>query len=173
MGTAIYKLYENKEFKIGAFVSDNGDMGFASTTRTILNNLKTYQLEPDQVLYHTIKKLEAETHLTRICLNWDRRKPFDYQMPEYPTLTSLFWIKDLTPKRLMKEMVVGQYEYIIRIMDTHTSVKITYEGRTKTFTTRTSANWAEPLEELIQDLHAWVLEVDKELADCDCFDKEN
>ncbi len=172
MTKAIFKIYENNKFVLGAWVKSDGGVKPNSLFPYVM---KSEELEKYQTLkraYYNAINQYIQDHKFLI-MSGDKKNPFWKQMDSQgmKAVDVLFWENNLSDKKLLKENLWGEYIYEIRLTNKQMKVKVDYSNNTREWINKNEKQHDEFISKMLQEVVEWVDNIDFGLNDCDC-DKE-
>jgi hypothetical protein len=171
MTKAIFNIYENGKLVLGAWVKSDGGVGDNSIFPYVMWNCVGGERSAKSLFYETINEYLEQTKF-RLMFG-DKKNPFWKQMNSegMKEVDVLFWDKKLSDKQLLKENVWGEYTYEIRFTKKSIKVKVDYSGHSRQWVNNKADQHEEFINKMLEEVKAWVDNIDFGLNDCDCDKK--
>ena len=174
MTKAIFKIYENNKFVLGAWVKSDGGVRPNSIFPYVMENTNiAYDYNLKYTFYEAIINYIQETNFRVMFGN--KKNPFSLQSNSegMKPVDVLFWENNLSDKKLLNENVWGEYIYEIRFTKKALKVKVDYASNTREWVNTKPELHDDFIEQILQEVAEWVDNIDFGLNDCDCDKEEN
>jgi hypothetical protein len=172
MTKAIFNIYENGKFVLGAWVKSDGGVRDNSIFPYVMEET---DISTDRNLkysfYKTINNYITERNFRSMF--GDKKNPFRNQFDSegMKSVDVLFWENKLSDKQLLKNYLWGEYTYEIRFTKKSLKVKVNYSGQSREWVNNNADQHEDFIDKMLDEVEVWVDNIDFGLNDCDC-DKE-